>query len=66
MQSAHISPDIAAPQKCTDILQDVCHPGMGTAVEHDQPPACFDHQALLMGKLIRQALFPIDCVEIIA
>ena len=39
---------------------------MGTTVEYDQAPPGLNHQALLVGKIVRQTFFLIDSVQIIA
>ena len=63
MQAANICAHIASAQHFPDICQDIRHTCMRTAVKDNQPLAGFNDQALLVRKIIRNALVVADGVQ---
>ena len=49
-----------------DILQDICHPGMGAAAENGQTGRCVYYEALLVGKAVGDIGFSSLKIKIIA
>ena len=52
VESADVCEDIVPTESQPDILQDICHPGMGAAAENGQTGRCVYYEALLVGKAV--------------